>query len=182
MNIDSYAIVTATLLGPVLAVQVQTYLERGRQRRNQQLAVFRTLWTQRLALTAENVRAFNAIPLEFYRDTVIIKSWRAYVAHLNTSSDSSDRKVWGDKRMDLFFDLLQKIAKKVGYQSDFVQLKNDFYWPRVHVDIDTEQETIRKGFAAVFSGVPAIPMDVKNFPGDVELNALLKAWLKQNTR
>jgi len=57
-------------------------------------------------------------------------------------------------------------------------LKTDFYSPVGHTAMSTDQETIRRGLADVFAGTKTIPMDVKGFPADPELNALLKKWLK----
>jgi hypothetical protein len=45
ITIADWLIITATLLGPVLAVQAQKWVERFQERRKQQVAVFATLMT-----------------------------------------------------------------------------------------------------------------------------------------
>jgi hypothetical protein len=64
------AIVVATLLGPILAVQAQKWLERDRVVRDRRLQVFRTLMTTRaMNLSPAHVEALNAVPVEFYGPT-----------------------------------------------------------------------------------------------------------------
>ena len=60
-------IAAATLLGPVLAVQAQKWLERGRAIKERRLTIFRTLMATRAAmLSPSHVEALNAVPVDFY--------------------------------------------------------------------------------------------------------------------
>jgi len=178
--IEAAAVVIATLMGPILAVQIQKLLERKRALRDRQVDVFRTLMTGRLVLTYENVKAFNAVPVEFYGQDEILQAWRSYVAYMVhvPPPGSPDLPAWDARRIDLLLDLLQKMAAHVGYPYTFVQLKNDWYRPRGHNELETDQQRIRQGVAALLEGKIQLPLDVKRFPADEELNALLKQWLK----
>ena len=61
------AIIIATILGPILAVQAQKWLERERAIRDRRNAIFRTLMATRAAmLSPGHVEAFNAVPVDFY--------------------------------------------------------------------------------------------------------------------
>jgi hypothetical protein len=182
--IEAAAVVIATMLGPILAVQIQKLLERKRALSDRQVEVFRTLMTGRLVLTYENVRAFNAVPVEFYGQTAILEAWRAYVAYMAhvPPADSPDLPAWNLRRIDLLLDLLQKMAAHVGYPYTFVQLRNDWYRPRVHDDVEADQQKIRNGVAALLEGKIHLPLDVKRLPADEELNALLKEWLRRQIR
>ena len=179
--LEAAAVVIATLMGPILAVQIQKLLERNRALRDRQVEVFRTLMTGRLVLTYENVKAFNAVPVEFYGQTAILEAWRAYVAYMVhvPPPDSPDLPGWEVRRIDLLLDLLQKMATHVGYPYTFVQLRNDWYRPRGHDELETDQQKIRQGVAALLEGKIQLPLDVKRLPADEELNALLKEWLKK---
>lgn len=170
------AVVVATIVGPILAVQAQKFLERGRALEFRKTAIFRTLMIHRLALTTENVQAFNAVPVEFYGEEKILAAWRAYLAHMGI--DATTTPSWATVRVDLFFDMLQKMAVHLGYDYNFVQLKNDFYSPMGHATVETDQETIRRGLADLFSGEKPLPLNVKSLPGDPETAALIKRWLK----
>jgi len=171
------AIVIATLGGPIAAVQIQKSLERDRATKSRQVAVFRTMMTGRLVLNDENVKAFNSVPVEFYGNYEILQAWRAYIAHMGVPP--VDPAAWDGKRVDLFLALLQKMAEQVGYDYDFVQLKEDWYRPQHFGSVETDQQKIRQGLAAILDNRAALPMELKSMPADPELNALLKKWLKQ---
>jgi hypothetical protein len=85
------AIIFATLLGPVLAVQAQKWVERGRERQQRRLHLFRVLMTTRRApLSPTHVEALNMVPIEFHgrRKTFVevVNSWKEYIEHLYTDS------------------------------------------------------------------------------------------------
>jgi hypothetical protein len=66
-RVGELAIVFATLLGPVLAVQAQKWIERAREKTQRKIAIFRTLMATRATfLSPAHVEALNAIPIEFY--------------------------------------------------------------------------------------------------------------------
>src|SRR5688572_21913983 len=129
MNIDTWAIVMATALGPVLAVEAQRWVTKYVEGRQRKLTLFRTLMNPRVAsLSQEHVTALNAVPLEFHRDQEIMRQWRTYLDHLNKQSTTLD--VWGQRRLDLYTDLLALMSRRLKYGFDPLQLKNEVYSPR----------------------------------------------------
>jgi hypothetical protein len=85
MNID-WAVVFATLLGPVLAVQGQKLLERAAEKKNRRARIFEALMTNRATrLSDAYVQALNQIDLEFdaRKDKKVIEKWRALFGELN---------------------------------------------------------------------------------------------------
>ena len=182
------AIVFATLLGPVLAVQAQRLVDLLRERRRNRLAIFHTLMTTRAAtLSPEHVRAINSIPLEFRGNRqalkVILGAWKQYMDHLNTREMNIE--VWGPRRIELFVALLGKMATFLGYDFDPVELKNDVYSPIAHGQLETDQDLIRRGLVSLFKGELAVSMDVRRLPVDEDALAmqkatqeLLLAWLR----
>ena len=107
----------------------------------------------------------------------MLVAWRQYLEHMGKVQDED----WMSERVDLFFAMMQKIADNLGFESDFVRLKKEFYAPKRFTIVETENEQIRQGLAALLSGKGKLPLDVQGFPADPELNGLLKAWLTQNT-
>jgi hypothetical protein len=90
-----YVIAVSTLVGPLLAVQAQKYLERWREKENRRLTIFRVLMSTRPAnLSAAHVEAINAIPLEFYRKKAVMDAWLEYFTHLR-QSDRFSPEIWG---------------------------------------------------------------------------------------
>lgn len=174
IKVTDIAIVLAAMIGPVLAVQVQVFLERRRAQTARRAHIFHMLMRTRAAsLAPDHVQALNTIPLEFYGIQRITDAYKAYITHLGTPQT----EIWGARRVDLFMDLLNKLAAQLGYQFDVVQLKSEFYAPQAHYTAEAEQEKIRQGLAKLLSGETALPLDVKSMPADPQMAAAMKGWL-----
>ena len=177
------AIVFATLLGPVLAVQAQKWIERARERKQRKIGIFRTLMATRAAfLSPAHVKALNAVPIEFYGNKKIVDSWKEYLDYLSKQGVPPD--VWAQRRFDLFVDLLHSTAADLGYNFTRVEISREVYLPTAHARIEADQQIIREGMAKLFRGEAAIPMDVKSFPVEAQaleeqqdLRRLLLKWL-----
>ncbi|WP_287786714.1 DUF6680 family protein [Acidiphilium sp.] len=181
------AIVVATLLGPVLAVQAQKWIERGRDRRQRRLWIFRTLMATRASnLSPAHVEAINAVPIEFYGKNksfkAVVEAWKTYIDYLYQDKVNPD--VWVARRLELFNEMILLMAKTLGYNFTAVEIGRELYSPKAHAQIETDQKIIREGLAAVFRGDRAFPLDIKTFPSDpdfvarqAELQVLLLEWL-----
>lgn len=189
VDYSSIAIVIATIAGPILAVQAQKWLERGRAINERRAHIFRVLMATRAArLSPGHVEALNAIPVEFYGPNKpklkeITDAWQSYLDAL--SDDTLSNEAAALRRANLFVDLLYLMSKFVGYDFSKSEISKNVYMPTGHVNIETDQETIRRGFASVLRGEASIPMNVTGFPFDadasakqIELNARLLEWLE----
>ncbi len=161
------AIVFATLVGPVLAVQAQKWLERRRMVDDRRREIFRRLMATRAAtLSTTFVEALNAIPVEFYGSRkelrLINEAWKLYLDH--HLSDGTFSEVWAQKRIDLFIDLLHLISKFLGYAFSKAQLRSDIYSPRAHENFEADQNIIRQGLVSLFKGETALPLAIKEVP------------------
>lgn len=186
LEFSDIAIICATLLGPVLAIQAQKYLERRHSQQHRRTRIFKTLMNTRAApLSAAHVEALNSVGIEFYGRSKklkeIVDTWKAYIDHLNTPSDR-----WLERKDDLFLDLLVKLANYLGYSFNKVEIKKELYAPSGHARVESEQEIIREGLAKLFQGEISLPMDVRTFPTDdtaieeqEELRKLLLKWLRK---
>jgi hypothetical protein len=175
-TVNDWAIVIATLMGPLFAVQVQVWLERRRATRDRRQRVFYALMRTRSSNVApEHVHALNAVPIEFYRVKTITDAYKDYIAHLNAFAQTD---AWGQRRVDLFMDLLHKISQELDYKFTVAQLKGEYYAPKWQFDLEAEQTAIRQGIANVLAGKAALPMDVKSFPVDQQMRGALKAVLE----
>jgi len=191
LKLGDVAIVFATLLGPVFAVQAQKWLERRQEKRERRVAIFRTLMATRATRLAPNhVEALNAIPVEFYAIRGPVKkindAWKAYLDQL--SPPAMDDNTWAQKNDDLFFDLLFSLSNFLGYNFTRLELKKEVYFPSGHGKAQTEQEFIRQAFAQLLKGEISLPMDVKSFPADPtfitrqgQLQEKLLKWLDGET-
>jgi hypothetical protein len=190
-----WAIIIATAMGPVLAVQAQKSVEALRERRNRKNWVFTTLMGTRQARTsADHVRALNMIDLAFdghrilglYRhrttsEQSVLEAWHEYLNHLNTRYDEATLTIWGVRGDDLFTEMLVRIARDLSFKFDKVQLKTGSYWPRAHADIDTEQQTIRKQLVKLLSGDGAVKIDVARLPSTEAATQAMQTLIKELT-
>lgn len=161
------AIVCATMLGPVLAVEAQKQLDRFRGIDDRRRAIFRTLMATRAAnLSPAHVEALNAIPVEYHGRGAKLKRindhWKDYLDHLNVVGVATE--AWGQKRLDLFYDLMSAMSDFLGYRFTRSQLQRDVYSPIGHANLEGEQNAIRQGLANILSGKAALPMTVVGLP------------------
>jgi hypothetical protein len=169
MTASDWAIVTATLVGPILAVQAQKWIERRQEASNRKAWVFNTLMATRgNRLTVEHVRALNMIDLAFYgparggtarrskAEQAVLDSWREYLDHLSTELPKGDTSAFLASREELFINLIASMATERRYAFDRVLLRKGAYIPIAHNQLEERQSAALEGVAQVFSGRRAI--------------------------
>jgi hypothetical protein len=165
------AIVFATMVGPVLAVQAQKWVEWGQNLKQRRVLIFRTLMATRATmLSPTHVEALNAIPVEFYgvkgKLKEIMDEWKAYLDHLSQPAETSG---WEERRIELFYAVLFNISEFLRYKFTLLELKREVYFPTGHAQVQTEQDFTRQAIVKLLRGEIALPMAVKSFPSDPEL-------------
>jgi hypothetical protein len=167
-------IILATLVGPILAVQAQKFLERSREGRLRRLSIFRTLMATRAnVLSASHVEALNAIAIEFYGTKpafkAVVDAWKDYLDHLN--KDTMEIAIWDQKRRDLFVELISHMAPTVGYKFSKLEINNEIYFPKAHGQLEVEQQVIREGMLRIFTGQSSIPVDIRSVSTEAAVDA-----------
>lgn len=187
IKFSDIAIIIATLMGPIFAVQIQKWLERKRDSANRQHAIFRVLMsTRQNGLSQNRVEALNSIPIEFWgsRKSLknVLRSWKIYMDHLNRGDASVE--IWAPRNRELFIDLLFEISVHLRYEFDKVQLQREVYSPVGHAQNEERFETIQNQLLKLLTGQIALPMEVKAITPDPVLRAkdntirdLLIDWL-----
>jgi hypothetical protein len=189
MKLGDILMVVAVLLAPVVAVQVQKWLEQYRAERERQLRIFKTLMaTRATGLSPDHVQALNLIDLEFQgeRFKKIRKAWKSYLDHLGDypkgDDDQARLPVWNEKKADFLADLLMEMGKPLGYDFDAVHVKKGIYLPEGHTTLEAEHALIRRGFVRLLFGGSSLKMDVQSLPVDDEAlrnqKELVEQWLK----
>lgn len=163
MGMNEWLTIGATLLSPLIAVQVTRWADRRRDQRDRRFRIFRTLMATRAQLvSAAHVEALNLIDVEFHgpgrtlKEKAITEAWKIYLDHLNTPSSSSQE--WLTKRQELFITMLQKMAFYFGYDLDQVHLKNQTYYPNAHNDLENDEYAIRKAWISILKGERSLPV------------------------
>ena len=163
----------AVLLGPILAVQAQKWLERARASRNRKRWIFDTLMaTRAVRVSPEHVKALNMIDLAFYgrrlfsatyktrREKQVVEAWREYLDHLNQIVAQGQLNDWTSRGEELFVNLLFAMSKDMDFDFDRVQLKRGIYYPRGHDELAFDHLAIRKLLVKVLSGERPLRMEV----------------------
>ncbi len=165
--------IAATLLSPLIAVQVSVYLQHRREKRDQRLGVFRTLMATRAAnLNPAHVEALNTIDVAFYgsdrKSKAVVEACKVYLEHHNSPTSSEN---WGSRRLELLVDLLQKMADSLGYEFDKVSIQRTSYFPRGFGDADWDQQQIRKLLLALLKGERMLPIWLNGPTETIEQNS-----------
>lgn len=167
ITIADWLIIAATLLSPVIAVQVTRFLDDRNEVRGRKLSIFKTLMaTRAYTVSWVHVEALNRIDLEFEKgkkkEKDVLEAWKAYHDLLN--NDQLTPEQWATRRVDLLVELLHKMAIVLRYDFDKTHIKNSSYAPRAHADTEAQQEAIRKGTIELLEGKRVLPLHVTNFP------------------
>lgn len=195
LTVSDTLLILGAFLGPVLAVQVQKYLERLQEKNGRKLMVFRTLMATRGARTSlEHVQALNMIDIEFNkknrREKLVIDAWESYLAHLSKPIENNESEAIAANRSqkmdDLFFELIYNMSCCLRYDFTKTQVQEKSYNPNAHVWNDRRRFQIELGLAQILSGEKPLKMAVESFPVSEEAlrkqtqlqDALIKALEK----
>ncbi len=174
-----YLTILAILLGPVIAIQVSSYLEQKRELRKKRENVFvRLMATRATNLSQIHVEALNVIDVFFYskddRDReakTVREAWKVYLDHLcNTPPPDNQpaNDTWEEWRKNHLTSLLKRMAECLGYDYDEVLLKRAAYYPKAHNDMELQLNFIRRKVTEILLGEDAFPMKVISFPNLTE--------------
>jgi len=170
MNISDWLTIIAILLAPIVALQIQKYIEDRKEIRARKMQIFRTLMATRATrLSPNHIEALNMIDIEFYKNQEVTKNWSLLLDNFANYPQNPNDKDYQirlnscvEKSNELFVDLLFKMAKSLDYEFDEVHLKRNIYMPRGQIDTILGQEFIRRAFVEVLSGKRSIPINVTN--------------------
>lgn len=167
LDLKDWLVVIATLLSPVIAVQVSEFLGRRRQVRDEELRIFRTLMATRAStLDIAHVQALNTIDVVFSgksaKQEAVRRQWKQYLDHLNDKN--YPREHWETRRKELLVELLDTMGQHLGFNFDKTHLKNQSYYPQGYGDLEIEQAALRRATFEVVSGKRPLPMWVSNLP------------------
>lgn len=171
MSIADWLMITAVLLGPLIAVRLTRHLDNKKEERERKLQVFKTLMATRAYTTAwDHVGALNSIDLEFdksnKKEKAVIEAWKAYLDLLGDKNIPPQQ--WGIKRVDLLVELLHKMAQVLDYDFDKTHIKNATYSPVAHGNIEDEERALRLGLIQILEGKRTLPMNIVNWPKNNE--------------
>ena len=192
ITISDWLMMLAVVLGPILAVQIQKFIERKSESKNNKLKVFQNLMTTRASTLAyQHVSALNMVGLEFNEKkySKVINAWKTYLDHLNSypKDDVNMQKIWSEKKDDQLSDLLYEMGISLNFEFDKVHIKKAGYSPQAYVDQELQNNFIRRELTEILLGNKSIPMSVVEFPTDnealesqKELHVLMKKYYENS--
>jgi hypothetical protein len=161
----SAATILAIVIGPMIAIQVEKYLESRREKERRKIHLFRELMVTRgTRLSARHVEALNGIQIEFSdsgKEKKVLDAWKMYMTHLNNVHPEPDWKVWGQKSEDLLIELLYEMSSCLGYSFEKDRIKREAYVPKHYQEIEEEQTALRKACLSVFKGEKSLKVNVQ---------------------
>ncbi len=168
MNIDSWAVVLATIVGPVAAVFITRWNDQRREARNRLLHVYRTLMaTRRSNVSQDHVAAINLVEVEFHGVNPVIEAWSGYLTHLNTKAESNSddhAKTWNDRRSELLAILLVKIAAHLGITKGEIEILHGGYAPQAWVTRENRLDAMQDYAIKLSEGKAVVPLSVIQQP------------------
>ena len=186
MQLNDWLIVGATLLGPILAVQAQKWVERARAATMRKNLIFDTLMATRGArVSPDHVRALNSIDLSFYGWRVlgkvyrskgsqhVLDAWHEYHRHLSHNLENAPQDVidrWTAAGDEIFLNLLEALARVTHHKFERDQLRTGGYTPVAHGRIEAESNILRRFALEMLAGDRPLKMKIDSWPanqGDV---------------
>jgi len=182
MGLNEWLLISGALLGPVLAVQAQKWVERARESSNRRTWVFYALMATRGArLADDHVRALNSIDMVFYgfralgkpwrrkKSQAVIDAWREYHTHLCPPDDKRPTKLedvtrWEAKGEELFLNLLARLASATNHEFDRDVLRTGGYSPIAHSTRELQQDGVRQMALELLSGQRSLPLELRSVP------------------
>lgn len=176
VTISDWLIIVSTLLGPILAVQAQKWIERAYETKRRKRHVFETIMgTRGDVLSYEHKRALNQIDFVFAKEKKVLNAWHTYFDHLSTQINQANAQVEMAERKRRFVKMLQEMSSSVGYDIDDRTFENGYYAPQGHINLERDQDRIREGLIAILDGEP-LNMNVTGFPVDDQATEKMKEF------
>lgn len=170
MQID-WAVVGATLLGPILAVWAADIRAARKSDRERQEGVYRTLVSTRgNKVRWDHVEAINNIEFAFVpaKHGQIEEARKLYRLHLNTPGsadpDQAIRNAWHSSADRLFADLLERMAGSLSIPFQRSEIVQSSYRPDAHAIQEFELNEIRGLLLAVLKN--GRPINIRLIPDE----------------
>jgi hypothetical protein len=136
-TLEIVVIASATVAGPILAVQAQKWIERATERRRARRQIFHALMANRATrMNDDFLRALNLIDLEFTprrfrrsKDRTVIHAWRALFGEFSagaTITGEPETRAWLQRIDDRLVALLSAMSAALGYDFSEEELRRGY--------------------------------------------------------
>ncbi len=161
---DTWAIVSATGLGPVLAVALTLWREAAKAKNSRRLHVFRTLMaTRRIHISNDHVSAINLVEVDFYKCRNVEAAWKEYRNHLIDNGKLEDQ-YWREKKENLLAKFLCEIGVVLGFKIPAIDIFRGGYAPKGWEHRDNRATNAVEYIYELSQGKRSVPMAATSFP------------------
>lgn len=181
MSID-WAVVFATLVGPVLAVQAQKVIERRKENSNRRDRIFQALMTNRATRLSDlYVQALNQIDLEFQhsgnkKDKAVIDKWRVLFGELNAPPEPQNLPLnvaWIERCNEGLVQLLLAMSAALGRLHSEEEIRRGMYYPKGRFEAEQAQLAVLDGLKNLLNGTTRLKVEPPD-PGELQLKMIGK--------
>jgi hypothetical protein len=154
--------IVAVFAGPIVAVQLESFLRHRRDTHERRVRIFRTLMATRLSTLAQtHTESLNLVELEFHtsnpQDKKVVDCWKLYHSHLH-DRNYIPKEGWDQRRSELLVDLLYEMSRAIGYSFDKASIKMGAYSPQGYLDYHLQDLETRKLWLEILKGERGLPM------------------------
>ena len=151
------SIVSATILGPILAVWASEIRQHRKEARERREWVFRTLMTTRSSrLHPDHVSALNHIDFAFPQKSYpqVADAWGLYYAHLHSAQGDTQESMarWTEAGYSLLVELLHQMANVLHIPFSKTSIQKSAYYPQGYVFTESQQNELRTLLLEVLKG------------------------------
>lgn len=183
ITISDTLIIFATLVSPIVAVQVQKGIELYREHRGVKEYIFRTLMHNRASRNSDAAaQALNMIDLEYrkpwYRRSQsrnsreVSERWRDHLSNLNNGPErpvtDATGQAWLERCDGTFVNLLFAMSEYLGYGFTRDYLKTSAYYSEGQAKRDYAQAQVPQLLVSLLSGETTLPLSIRDTPTNAE--------------
>jgi hypothetical protein len=153
----------AIILGPILAVATQLWMQARKAKRDTKLWVFNTLMSYRALIVSPNfVQALNLVDAVFYQNAEVRKRRKEFMDVVTAATGRELTPPEIERCKDLVAEMLAKMGSELGYDFDHTQIKDTGYYPQAMGRLDNAALALREKALAVLEGKASIGVVIKN--------------------
>lgn len=167
MTISDGMVIVAIIVAPIIAIQIQKFIESKKEKRAKKMQVFINLMaTRAIPLAPLHVQSLNMIDIEFYKNKKVTEAWKLLLDNFENYPKDNDQNykakldASSKKSQELLANLLYEMSRDLGYDFDKVHLMRGAYIPRGHADVELDQGIIRRSLARLFLGEGSLPIKI----------------------
>lgn len=163
LTVAEWITVAAIILGPIVAVSAQLWIQARKAKRDLKLWVFNTLMGYRSTIVNPNfVQAFNLVDVVFYKNTEVRSKRKEFLDVVTATAGANLTPQQVEKCKDLVAEMLAKMGSELGFDFDHTQIKDTGYYPMAFEKLDVAAFELRQKGLAVLEGKANIGVVIRD--------------------